>query len=903
MIFKAHILTSLIFLSTAINNPVAIAQTESKDSTTLVPQFVGKKTGVEISKATAAEITSENYPDIIESFVFPNADLKDVIKAMSTDLNINIIMSPEIANKKISIISYSPITVAEAYQAFLSALAVHNLTMIRSGSFFKIITSDQALKSNSSVYTSPKALRNDLFVTRIFKLKYINVATLEAKIKPLIENKSVKSFIAYEPSNMLIISDYGLNLEKIRKIIQALDVPSQDNIFKVIPIKHAQAKDLEKILSSLLNVSVSTRRSSRFRTGKATKIITDKIDVQSLQADERTNSIIVLGNTEGLNKVEDLIKQLDTYKDPDLAGGIFVYKVKHGTAKDLATTLNEVMGNTSKNPAQTAKAAAQNVDSRRAFLLPRMADMATAQAFKDIRIIAEENTNTLIIVANKFDYNHTILNILKAVDISRNQVFVKAIIMEMHTDHTNEWKVSTYYFPEEKSGIPRIGYGMDSLSDFLTQTGTTLMFPLRLLSTSLDMGNTDISDWISGGTTALLNSQSKNNKETQVNNSQLLSFPSLSTFINFLQKTIGGNIVSTPQVIALDHQKATISIIEEIPVIGSKATLANQTINNASVLNQVTSKEKIETSLEITPHINPDVNSVRLEIKQIIDNIKKGSDIPSELINSSIGKKTRQINTHITLKNKETAVLGGMVSINNSQEKIKVPILGDLPLIGRFFRNSIITKKKTNLIVFITPHIIRSAEEHKYILSDKLKERMKFIRQFTYKDPFPDITKQMISPDVNLKSNTKEQPPQTPVDIEQEQSLEKPAEEESILYDDEDDGFTEEDDGFTEEDDGFTEEDTDSEENTDEETDSASSFTEINDDESPTSNELDSGESLFPTSNTTSSEELPLSNEPEMSEISSPIENETNTDETQENPALPPTEKEAPSELPFSEDW
>ena len=591
-----------------------------------VPQFIGKKTGVEISKAAPEDITSENYPNIIESFVFPNADLKDVIKAMSTDLNINIIMSPDIANKKISIISYSPITVAEAYQAFLSALTVHNLTMIRSGSFYKIVPSDQALKTNSPIYRGSKEIKTDQFVTRIFKLKYIDANTLETKIKPFMEGQAVKSLIIYEPSNMIIISDYGLNVEKIRKIIMALDVPSKDSIFKVIPIKHAQAKELSDILSNLLNIGRTRRSFRRPTTTQRSPVQQNKINITSLQPDERTNSIIVMGNTEGLKKVENLVKQLDTYKDPDLAGGIFVYKVKHGTAKELADTLNEVMGNPSRRVGNRSGSSVRRGSTpnrqviqpttRRSGRVTGLQNMATAQAFKDIRIIAEENTNTLLIVANKFDYEHTILNILKSVDISRNQVFVKAIIMEMNSDKTNEWQIGSYYFPEKDSAIPRIGYGTDSLSDFLSLDGRTLMFPLYLLNKSLNLNFTEQTTSITG-----LGGLANLAKGESSSSSSPISFPSLSAFIRFLQTTIGGDIVSTPQVIALDHQKATISITQQIPVLGSRSSYTNQGANISPIFNTVTDKEDIKTELEITPHINPDVNSVRLEIKQTIDNI------------------------------------------------------------------------------------------------------------------------------------------------------------------------------------------------------------------------------------------------------------------------------------------
>ena len=714
---------------------------EAKIPKKAVKQFYGKKTGVELSKARPEDITSENYPEVIESFVFPDAELKDVIKAMSTDLNINIIMSPEIASKKISIISYSPITVAEAYQAFLSALSIHNLTIIRSGSFLKVIPIDSALKSNSSVHSGRGRLNTDQFLTRIIKPKHIDVAELEKKIKPLVDSKTVKSMVFYPPSNMIIITDYSLNVEKVRKIIETLDVPSQDNVFKVIPIKHAEAEKLTKIIGGLLSGmsggGSSFYRGRRAGTDTRFSIKKSNINIHSLSHDERTNAIIVMGNQAGIRQVESLIKQLDYYTDPELAGGIFVYKVKHGTAEELSKTLNEVLGHSSR--AGGAKGKPPTAVPRVGIALRNLRNTVTAKAFQDVRIIAEKNTNSLLIVSNKYNYE-TILNILKKVDISRNQVFVKTIIMELSTDRSQDWQIANYFFPRGGGGISRVGYGINSLEDLFSKEGAMLMFPLSLIFKAKSLSLND------------LNKSAVTEPRTNI--SQFLNFgrekagtyniPSLTSFIKFLQKTVGGNILSTPQVIALDHQEAKVVIEDRIPVVGSLTHFAAS--GGANIPNVSTKHETITTQLVITPHINPDVDSVRLKIKQNIDSIVDSARVPAQLQGSSIGVKKREIETSITLKNKETAVLGGLTRASNNSTISKIPLLGDLPFVGWLFRNSKRERQQSNLIVFITPEIIHSAEEHKNILSKKLKERMHFIRKFSgNKDPYQETTDNMLS--------------------------------------------------------------------------------------------------------------------------------------------------------------
>ena len=760
-------------------------------------QFINKKTGEKISQASPEDITPENYPDIIESFVFHKASIKDVIKAMSKDLNINIIMDDSIAgNKQISIISYSPITVAEAYQAFLSALAIHNLTVIRSGSFLKVVTTENAVKSNLKVYKDNTPVNSDQFITSIIKLKHIDAADLEIKIKPFLDKNVSESIIFFPPSNTVIISDYGYTVEKIRKIIKSVDVPSQDFIFKVFPIKHAQAFQMKKILSELLDSAyLGTRDRNRSRNrsrGTTPSTESQSINIRALTADERTNSIVAIGNREGINQIKKLIEHLDYYKDPDLAGGIEVYKVKHGIAEDLAKTLGELMGDQFKGTKQGARPIIRSPYT--AYNQKNLQNVSTAQSFQDVKIIAEKTTNSLLIVANKHNYR-TILNILKQVDISRNQVFVKSIIMELSADRSNDWQIANYFFQEGGDGIARAGYGLSKLTDIIGTGGATLMFPLSLffkdgknktfLGQSLD-AKTNINRIVS-----------LENQDLSIG-SQAINIPSLSSFIKFLQTNIGGNILSTPQVMALDHEKATVAITDVIPVRG------NVNFSNQGNAFQGTTDKEIETLLEFTPHINPDVKSIRLQIEQKIDSQTPPINVPEDLRKTSVALKKRKIQTSITLKDKETAVLGGLVKLESTKSDSKVPLLGDLPLIGWLFKNSSIIKRKTNLIVFITPQIIHSAEEHQTILSNKLKERMSFIRQFSgNEEPYKDVIDSMkkpseqgsfkapIEPSVPAEEPIMPPPPDEDIALEENMALE---EEEDVLIDEDlvEDTFEEE---------------------------------------------------------------------------------------------------------------
>lgn len=701
------------------------------------PPLTGEKTGVEISKAKVEDITSQNYPGLIDSFEF-NAPLRDVIKTMSKFLNMNIILGPGIGAERIEIISHSPITVAEAYKAFLSALAIQKLTIIKSGSFLKVLKAESAVKSNLRVYKGHKSINADQFLTRIIKLKHIDADSLQEKMKPFIDTKAVNSLIFYPPSNTVIISGYGSNVEKVRTIIKGIDTPSEDFTLRVFRLRIAQADIIAKIINDIIkNLTPKGNRRYYRPTKNQKKGISQLLNIQSVSHDERTNSIISMGHPTALEKLGALIKTLDSDENTKMSAQIHVYKVKYVKAEELSRTLQTVFqGSSSSSASKDKKPTKLKTGSAKKSSVSKP-NTVLAQAFKDVNIIPEKTTNSLFIVSNTANYE-VVKTILDQVDVSKNQVFVKAIIMELSTSRNNEWKMANYFFPKDGQGIARIGYGLSNLTDvFSTAEGATLFFPLSLFFTGNLFGTATDS---TTDVTSLIRMGIANPGAGSATLQNKIMVPSLSSFVKFLQKTAGANVLSTPQIMALDHEEAFVSITDKIPVQGERTTATN-------LIGQATTSTRdldVETLLKITPHIDPNVDSIQMEIEQKIDGVAPSASVPEALQKTNVAIQKRHIKTFITLKDRETAVLGGMVKKSNIKTNSKIPILGDLPLIGWLFKNSTVERVQSNLIVFITPHIIRSAEEHQTLLSSKLKERMKFIRQFTgNEDPYQEVTKKM----------------------------------------------------------------------------------------------------------------------------------------------------------------
>ena len=334
---KNHRVLLFTLLCCFLKLPPTLAKTSPK----------GKVSGLPFHFSNIEDIDSKNFPDKIKSFDYPNAKISDIVKAMSNLTGLNFIVDPSIKGS-ISIIAPSPITVAEAFQAFLSALAVNGYSLVRSGAFWKVVSAEKASRDNIQIYTGEYFPEADHFITKIFKLKHTNVKNLEIHLKQFLTEKKHK-VIFYETANTIIVSDYGSTIEKISQIIKELDVPDVNNLVEVIPVKYAPALDIASKLQILISRKTSSRsiRSNKPGSNLMAFSKSGRTGVSAIIPDERTNSVVIAGSKDGIKKARNLIKKLDFYINPQIAGGIFVYYVKHGKAEAIEKTLNTILNPTS----------------------------------------------------------------------------------------------------------------------------------------------------------------------------------------------------------------------------------------------------------------------------------------------------------------------------------------------------------------------------------------------------------------------------------------------------------------------------------------------------------------------------------------------------------------------------
>jgi len=662
--------------------------------------ILSKSKREKIAQAGIDEINNKNFPELIDSFDYNNAELTDVIKAIGELTGKNFIYDASVRGK-ITIIAPTKITVAEAYKAFLSALAFNGFSVVPGDGFFKIKSSRAAQKDNIETYSGSYYPTSDQMITRIIHLKHISAEQVHRDLRIL--NSKDGDVQPFSSTNSLIISDYGSNIDRVMKILNQLDVPGFEEKLFVLRIKNAKAKDMAELINKIVNKDTSSRNSAggggsfsagmpRFggSTGRSTQGQSGSAYFMVIP-DDRTNSLIVVGNTQGIERVKKLVAQLDFRIKADENGGVYVYYVKNGDAEKIAQTLSGI----AKDNKPNAPGSSSSLGPVGSFAPPPVPAQSIFGG--DVKITADKDTNSLIVTASKQDYE-VVLNLLSKIDITRDQVYIEAVILEMLVKDDFNWGLGYYQFDKKSGGIGRAGFnGGINVMDVLN--------PIAGTGAILSFGNNDVF-------------------EAKSPTGQVQRITSLVGFLNFLKTNNQTNILSTPQIMALDNEESSIEVGREVAVSLTQSNSMQGTQQTSANYKDATTK------LKIKPFISPASDNIRLKIEQTINDVEAG-DLKDTM---SIAK--RNITTNIVVPNGDTAVLGGLMRDSESVQIMKVPLLGDIPILGWLFKSKTVKKIKNNLLVFLTPKIIRNSSDSHKILDQKLDERLDFIKQTGGRDPY-----------------------------------------------------------------------------------------------------------------------------------------------------------------------
>lgn len=684
------------------------ADTVIKADPNAKPGILNKNQRGKFARANPEDITAENFPETIESFDFPNVEITDVIRAISELTGKNFIIDSTVRGK-ITILAPSKITVAEAYKAFLSALAINGFTVVPSGGFLKIRNARSAQRDSIDTYSGAYYPNSDQMITKIIHLKHISAEAVQKDIRLLTSSYGEMSI--FNQTNSLIISDFGASIDRIMKIINQLDVPGFEDQLEVVGIKFAKAKDIAELIDKIVNKGQKTQSATPGgfaagvpRFGAAPAASTGSKQGASyflVFPEDRTNSLVVVGNKAGIGRVKKLVAQLDFKVSASDQGGVYVYYMKNGKAEDVAATLQDVAKDAGpKNTAQTAP---------QGFGFAPQGQAAAREGIfgGDVTVKADKNSNSLVISASKQDYER-VLTIITKLDIPRDQVYVQAIIMEMSLNDGFNASGGLVGFNKDggKSGFVANANDLTDVLNPLAGAGNAIL--------AFSQGPITVNNPLSTGTTA-----------------STITVPSLVGFLKFIKSLGKTNILSTPQVTATDSKKSTIEVGDRV-VTGSKVTGGG---TNGQAIVEEPNFEDATIKMEITPFLSPSSNMVRLELVQNVKQLVQGK-VPAKFADRAQALATRSISTNVNVNDGDTAVIGGLIRDEESEQTKKVPLLGDLPILGWLFKGREVTKSKINMVVFLTPKIIRNQQDQNALVAAKAQERLGFVKQQGGKDPY-----------------------------------------------------------------------------------------------------------------------------------------------------------------------
>lgn len=575
------------------------------------------------------------------------ADINALIGTVSEVTGRNFIIDPRIKGK-VTIISSKALDEKQLYQVFLSVLEVHGFTAVPSGKVIKILPAAEAKHSGIPMVPEVRPGEGDEVVTRVIEVGHVNAAQLVPILRPLVPPQG--HLAAYPQSNMLIIADRADNIRRLVSIIERVDQPSSGEI-EFLTLEHASASEVVRVLNSL-------QQQEKKADAAAGKPV--------LVADERTNSILIGGDKATRLQVRAIITHLDTPRET--LGDTHVIYLRYAKAKDLVPVLTGVQqtqakaGGPAGATATTGKPAA-TTSSRR----------GGSQDGDVFDIQADESTNALVITAAPAVYR-ALEQVIQKLDIRRAQVLVEAIIAEVSLSTSAQLGVEWAALDRGNGNRPA---GITNLSGNLAGG----------LGSAAGGGAPSVPSGVTFGIGKIV--------------SDGMSFVGL---LNALKTDGSTNILSTPNLVTLDNEEADIFVGQEVSIPSGSFTSTGSGSSSPSNPFTTFTRTKVGLALKVKPQIS-EGDTVKLEIDQKLDGIVSGSAGGQDLLTSE-----RSIKTTVMVDDGNILVLGGLIKEDLQENESKVPLLGDIPLLGALFRHSSTDKTKTNLMVFLRPVIMRDVE-------------------------------------------------------------------------------------------------------------------------------------------------------------------------------------------------
>lgn len=611
------------------------------------------------------------------TFNFVDVDISSVVKFISEVTGKNFVFDDKLKGT-ITIIAPSKLSVDDAFSLFTSVLELKGFTVVPSGKVYKIVPLSEAKQSGTEIIKEGKGPVTDTYITRLIQLKSISSANAMNFLQPLISRDGYIS--SFGPGNMLMVVDSATNIEKVLEILEVIDKPGVEEP-ELILLKYANAEDVAKIITEALGISTKSRLSAGGvpRPGGFGSTTSVEESKMSVFADTRLNALILLADKQEKEAIKRIITLLDVPL-PEATSKINVYFLEYADAEELSKVLEGMITGISPQ----AKTGTQPPKS-------------PFEPGGKITVTADKATNSLIIVASPADYQ-SLLQVINQLDRKRKQVYVEAMIIEASIDKLRDlgakWRVIA-----KRNGEPVAIGGFGTMDTSALQN---VIYGLTGL-TAGGMGN-----FLNIPLTTI-------NSDGSVTTSTL-TVPGFAALFSLNEFRDSVNVLSTPQILTSDNKEAEIVVGENVPFIAQRER--DLTTTN-TVLNSIDRKD-VGITLRITPQIT-EGDYVKLAIYQEISALSANQS-DNILINVGPTITKRSTKTSVVVKDNQTVVIGGLMQEKQDESVTKVPLLGDIPVLGWLFKYKSISKNKTNLIVFLSPHIIREEEQLARLTDNKKTE-------------------------------------------------------------------------------------------------------------------------------------------------------------------------------------
>jgi general secretion pathway protein D len=686
----------------------------------------------DLSVGSYVELDESIRNDMYGTIEFPNAQLKDIVLAISKLASKNFILDRKLENRQVTIISPEPVTKQEAYYAFLSALNMNGLTVVSVGKFLKIIEIKSAIQANTRVFVGDYAPPSEEIVTVLYTLKHLNAEDIERFVTEMVPRTG--RVTAYPDTNTLVMTDTGINLRRVMSVLKSIDSPGYQEQLENIPIRYGSAKGIAQLIQEILDAQApGGRRVARPGSRNVQKTRGGGI-ISKIVPDERTNSLVVLANGRGIRELKDLISKLDT-AGASGNGNIHIYYCKNAIAEELAATITSLLSGTrQQNTAGANPTGGANVPPRPTF--PGAANAAQSRGGDnislsgDLKVTADKATNSLVVVASSSDYA-SLKSILQKLDIPRRQVYVEATIMELTNTDKNQFGVL-------------VNVAQDGVASAFGSAPSNIFTGAEILNPSILNG---IIGGISVGRPVRVINRGPTGQEVSSFN-----VSTVMGLIKAIDESAMGQILHQPQILTSDNQEAEIKVTEQVPVPKTTTSLVDGS-SSSGVTSQITfDKENIDISLKITPQIGEGNDLVKLKVDQNIDDF-----VVAPGTSGQIQKTKRTANTTVAVRSGDTIAIGGLQKISSNNTRSRYPLLGDLPIIGWLFKGSDSTERRSNLVLFLTPHIIESYSDLINITQGAIEDRLELSKGL--RDPRDSHVKRVEELKKKNKEDAKKAPP------------------------------------------------------------------------------------------------------------------------------------------------